>query len=107
MSTYLVEDEDGPIGVVDATHITDKGCEFAFQLAAHCDDLEEMHRIAGRFLLQAGVEDFGFIAINALMTMAEHILNPVLEAAEATGVEMRSGLQDMAAGIDPITGLAL
>jgi len=93
--------------MVDPHKITTAGTKLAFALAANCNDDEAMDQINRDALIESGSSGFGYVAVCALRVMVEHILGPVLEAAEAAGVEMRSGLQDMADGIDPITGLAL
>jgi len=101
---YLVTDKSGaPTSIVDADLITDQAIALAFALAAAADDEDRCVTIAGDLLEKVGSVEFGHICSNALLTMAVDILGPLLDATDAAGIRLRSGIRTVSEGRDPST----
>lgn len=104
MTHFLTTDDGQPLGVVDVSQIQNQGARLAFRLAASCDDPGRLGAIVAETLAAVGVGAFGFVAAAALRCLAEQVLDPALEAGEAAGVHLRTGLVALAEGRDPSTG---
>lgn len=101
---YLVTDKSGaPTGIVDADLIVDQAMALAFALSAASDDEDRCVTIAGDLLEKVGSVEFGHTCISALLTMAVDILGPLLDAADAAGITVRSGIRTVSEGRDPFT----
>lgn len=47
--------------------------------------------------------EFGHICSSALLTMAEDIIGPLLDATDAAGIRLRYGIRTVSEGRDPST----
>ncbi|MER7459216.1 hypothetical protein [Micromonospora sp. NPDC126480] len=100
--TYVIVGDDGqPLGVTNMTMITDEGTKLAFAFAAHCDDAAALDRIQTDTLTRVGPDTFGYVCANALRTLAEHILSPSFDVAQAHGTDLRAGMRAIAQGEQP------
>lgn len=104
MSEYLVTDGDGaPKAFVNVDQIHEQGTRLAYDMAVACGDPDRLTEITTAHLTEAGHEAFGYVAASALRTLAEHVLDPVLEVTDELhragylSHNLRSGLADAAA----------
>ena len=97
----IVSDSGEPVAVIDMDKITGEGAKLAFAVAAHCGDPGAMDQIQAATLDRVGVEAFGYVAACALRTMAEHILSPSFDVAQAYGTDLRAGMRAIAESRDP------
>lgn len=101
----MLEGDDGqPLGMINMGVLIDAGCSLAFKIAAHCGDPDAVQAILTEVLSEHGTDSFGYIATNALVTLAGEVLDPALTAGEAAGVNLRDGLLALSEGRDPLAG---
>lgn len=90
----LVGDNGEPLGGLDVDVINAEATIFAYALAHSARDPEQMRKVAAATLAQVGAEAFGYVAAGAAMTLAEHVVEPLLQVCDEVGltVDMREGL---------------
>lgn len=104
MNQYIVTDEQGaPAAFVNVDQIQAQATRLAYDMAVACGDPGRLTEITTAHLTEAGHEAFGYVAAAALRTLAEHVLDPVLEVTDELhragylSHDLRSGLEDAAA----------
>lgn len=102
MTNYMIVGDNGePIGMADMDMLTTEGTQFAFALAAVCNDEQAVARLQAETLTRVGVESFGYVLANALGVMTTEILAPTFEVTRAMGHDLQEGMRRIAAGEKP------
>lgn len=92
-----VTDENGiPSAVVDVDALQTQAVRLAYDMAANSSDPGALEAVSARHLAEASPAAFGYVCAAALRMLTEHILEPTLQACDAAGVHLRTGLADAA-----------
>lgn len=95
--TFIVDDQGMPIAAIDPDQIATYGVRLAFELAAHCDDPDQLERIFAQAIDTHG-DAFRYVAAAALKTVVRDVLEPLLQVTNAVGIDLRAGLTKCAQG---------
>ncbi|WP_280265372.1 hypothetical protein [Nocardia wallacei] len=96
----LLGDDGLPKGVYDLGAIDRDAVRLMYELAANSGSSRRLDEVMARFIDEIGTDAFGYVAVAALRLMTENVLEPTLQAVDATapkvGRRLRNKLRSMA-----------
>lgn len=101
----IVTDEDGNAkAFVNVDRLQSDATRLMYAMAVTAGDDDATDKVGADWATQHDPDYFGYLSAAALSLLTRNILAPVLDVAEARGVDLRAGLREAAAAAEETLG---